>query len=53
MIAGHEAPDAGKITIDNTVVADSETGVYINPNVAGLGVCIPRLRSLAAYDRVR
>lgn len=38
MIAGHEAPDAGKITIDNTVVADSETGVYINPERRGLGV---------------
>ena len=38
MIAGHEAPDIGKITIDNTVVADSETGVYINPERRGLGV---------------
>ncbi len=38
MIAGHEAPDEGKITIDNTVVADSATGVYINPERRGLGV---------------
>ena len=38
MIAGHEAPDEGKITIDNTVVADSAAGVYINPERRGLGV---------------
>jgi iron(III) transport system ATP-binding protein len=38
MIAGHEAPDEGKITIDDTVVADSAAGVYINPERRGLGV---------------
>jgi iron(III) transport system ATP-binding protein len=38
MIAGHEAPDEGKITIDDTVVADSASGVYINPERRGLGI---------------
>ncbi len=28
LIAGHEVPDAGKISIDNTVVADNASGEY-------------------------
>ena len=38
LIAGHEVPDAGKIIIDDTVVADSETGEYIPPERRGLGI---------------
>ncbi len=38
MIAGHEIPDAGKITIDNTVVSDNESGEYIPPERRGLGI---------------
>ena len=38
MLAGHEAPDEGKITIDGTVVADSAEGIFINPERRGLGV---------------
>lgn len=38
LIAGHEVPDAGKIIIDETVVADSETGEYIPPERRGLGI---------------
>ena len=38
MIAGHEVPDEGKISIDNTVVTDSATGEYIPPERRGLGI---------------
>lgn len=38
MIAGHEVPEQGKITIDNTVVADSASGEYIPPERRGLGI---------------
>lgn len=38
LIAGHEVPEAGKISIDNTVVADSATGEYIPPERRGLGI---------------
>ena len=38
LIAGHEVPDAGKIIIDDTVVADSATGEYIPPERRGLGI---------------
>lgn len=37
LIAGHEVPDAGKISIDNTIVADS-SGEYIPPERRGLGI---------------
>lgn len=38
LIAGHEVPDEGKISIDETVVADSATGEYIPPERRGLGI---------------
>lgn len=38
LIAGHEVPDAGKISIDNTTVADSSSGEYIPPERRGLGI---------------
>lgn len=38
LIAGHEVPDAGKISIDNTTVADSSSGDYIPPERRGLGI---------------
>ena len=38
LIAGHEVPDAGKIEIDNVVVADSETGAYVAPERRTLGI---------------
>lgn len=38
LIAGHEVPDAGKISIDNTIVADSSSGKYIPPERRGLGI---------------
>ena len=38
LIAGFETPDAGRISIDNTVVADSEKGINISPDSRGLGV---------------
>lgn len=38
LIAGHEVPDSGKISIDNTVVADSASGEYIPPERRGLGI---------------
>ena len=38
LIAGHEVPDAGKISIDNTTVADSNSGEYIPPERRGLGI---------------
>ena len=38
MIAGHEVPDEGKISIDNTIVTDSATGEYIPPERRGLGI---------------
>lgn len=38
LIAGFETPDAGKISIDNTVVTDPAAGIYIPPDRRGLGV---------------
>ena len=38
LIAGHDVPDAGKIEIDNVVVADSETGAYVAPERRTLGI---------------
>nr|WP_277220164.1 ABC transporter ATP-binding protein [Phascolarctobacterium succinatutens] len=38
LIAGHEVPDAGKISIDNTIVAYSSSGEYIPPERRGLGI---------------
>jgi len=38
LVAGHEAPDSGKISIDGTVVADSATGTYVAPEQRGLGI---------------
>ena len=38
LIAGHEVPEQGKISIGDTVVADSATGAYIPPERRGLGV---------------
>lgn len=38
LIAGHEVPDAGKISIDNTTVANSSSGEYIPPERRGLGI---------------
>lgn len=38
LIAGHEVPDAGKISIDSTTVADSSSGEYIPPERRGLGI---------------
>ncbi len=38
MIAGHEVPDEGKISIDDTVVSDNATGEYIPPERRGLGI---------------
>lgn len=38
LIAGHEVPDAGKISIDNTTVADNSSGEYIPPERRGLGI---------------
>lgn len=38
LIAGHEVPDEGKISIDETTVADSATGEYIPPERRGLGI---------------
>ena len=38
LIAGFEAPDAGRITIDNTVVTDPAAGIHIPPDQRGLGV---------------
>lgn len=38
LIAGHEVPDVGKISIDNTTVADSSSGEYIPPERRGLGI---------------
>lgn len=38
LIAGHEVPAAGKISIDNTTVADSSSGEYIPPERRGLGI---------------
>ena len=38
LIAGHEVPEQGKISIGDTVVADSVTGAYIPPERRGLGV---------------
>lgn len=38
LIAGHEVPDSGKISIDDTIVADSASGEYIPPERRGLGI---------------
>ena len=38
LIAGHEVPDKGKITIGDTTVVDTETGEYIPPERRALGV---------------
>ena len=38
LIAGFETPDAGRISIDNTVVSDPAAGIYIPPDSRGLGV---------------
>lgn len=38
LIAGFEAPDAGRISIDNQVVADPAAGIYLSPENRGLGV---------------
>ena len=38
LIAGFETPDAGQISIDNTVVSDPAAGIYIPPDSRGLGV---------------
>ena len=45
LIAGHEVPDAGKISIDNTIVADSSSGES--------WYRVPGLRSMAAHDGLR
>ncbi|MCX7779923.1 MAG: ABC transporter ATP-binding protein [Negativicutes bacterium] len=38
LIAGFETPDAGRITIANTVVTDPAAGIHIPPDQRGLGV---------------
>lgn len=38
LIAGFETPDAGRISIDNTVVSDPAAGIYVPPDSRGLGV---------------
>lgn len=38
LIAGFEAPDAGRIIIDDTVVSDPAAGIFISPESRGLGV---------------
>ncbi|MDR3348941.1 MAG: ABC transporter ATP-binding protein [Acidaminococcales bacterium] len=38
LIAGFEAPDAGKISIGGAVVTDPAGGVYVPPDSRGLGV---------------
>ncbi|HWR30943.1 MAG TPA: ABC transporter ATP-binding protein [Negativicutes bacterium] len=38
LIAGFETPDAGKIFIDNQVVADPVAGIFFSPESRGLGV---------------
>lgn len=38
LIAGFEVPDAGRITIDDTVVTDPAAGIHIPPDQRGLGV---------------
>ena len=38
LIAGFEAPDAGRIVIDDTVAADPAAGAHIPPDRRGLGV---------------
>lgn len=38
LIAGFETPDAGRITIDNTVVTDPASDIHIPPDRRGLGV---------------
>jgi iron(III) transport system ATP-binding protein len=38
LIAGFEVPDAGKISIDNTVVTEPAAGIYVAPESRGLGV---------------
>lgn len=53
LIAGHEVPDAGKISIDNTIVADSSSGEYIPPGKTRSWYRVPGLRSMAAHDGLR
>ena len=38
LIAGFETPDAGRISIDNTVVTDPAGGINISPDSRGIGV---------------
>ena len=38
LIAGFETPDAGRISIDDTVVTDPAAGINISPDRRGLGV---------------
>ena len=38
LLAGFETPDAGRISIDNTVVSDPAAGIYVPPDNRGLGV---------------
>jgi iron(III) transport system ATP-binding protein len=38
LIAGFETPDAGRISIDNTIVSDPARGISIPPEGRGLGV---------------
>ena len=38
LIAGFETPDAGRVSIDNTVVTDPARGINITPDRRGLGV---------------
>jgi len=38
LIAGFDTPDTGRITIDNTVVADPAAGINIPPDSRGLGI---------------
>ena len=38
LISGFEMPDAGKISIDDTLVTDPVTNTYLSPDQRGLGV---------------
>ena len=38
LIAGFETPDAGRIFIDNQIVADPAAGIFLSPENRGLGV---------------
>jgi iron(III) transport system ATP-binding protein len=52
LIAGFEVPDAGKISIDNTVVTEPRRASMSPPRAVGWG-WFSGLRRLAAYDGVR